>query len=174
MSEYDFQKGRYAFAVCRIEPENNIHLILEAFQNAPPFPVAIIGNWNSSDYGRNLREKHGKRSAIHLLDPIYDPEKLNAVRSRCTLYLHGHSCGGTNPSLVEAMYLGLPIAAYDVNFNRATTENKAFYFDSPETLRAICENLDEAACARNAADMKEIALRRYTWERISRLYAELF
>lgn len=174
MDAYEFQKGRYAFAVCRIEPENNIHLILDAFRDAPPFPVAIVGNWDHGDYGRELREKHRNAPSVHLLDPIYDTEKLNAIRSRCSLYLHGHSCGGTNPSLVEAMFLGLPIAAFDVNFNRATTEGKAFYFNSSEQLRALCETLSDEDVAKNAAAMKEIALRRYTWARISDLYARLF
>lgn len=166
----------YAFTVCRIEPENNLHLILKAFET-PPRKVpelVIVGNWNKSVYGRDLKALFGRFDHIHLLEPIYDLVRLNRLRSNCKVYLHGHSCGGTNPSLVEAMYMGLPIFAFDVNFNRETTERQAKYFSTAAELHELCENLDAEAAREVARKMKEIADRRYTWERISELYAELF
>ena len=166
----------YAFTVCRIEPENNLHLILEAFETSPhEVPeLVIVGNWNHSAYGRELRERFGQYGHIHLMDPIYDLERLNRLRGNCKVYLHGHSCGGTNPSLVEAMYMGLPIIAFDVNFNRETTEKQAKYFSTAAELHELCEHLDAEAAHAVASRMKEIADRRYTWRRISDLYAELF
>lgn len=167
--------GEFAFGVCRIEPENNVHLILEAFgEGGMPMPLVMVGNWQRSDYGRNLRETYGSRPGITLLDPIYDQGKLNAYRGNCALYLHGHSCGGTNPSLVEAMYLNLPIAAYDCNFNRETTENKALYFSSAQELRKHIRETPPEARRRIAQAMGEIARRRYTWKRIAQGYADLF
>ena len=65
---------------------------------------------------------------LKLLDPIYTQGTLDELRSNCGVYVHGHSVGGTNPSLVEAMSLGLCVAAYDVEFNRETTERAALYF----------------------------------------------
>lgn len=168
-----FLDSEYAFGVCRIEPENNIHVILAAFENESPMPLVFIGNWDNSEYGRELKVHYLEFPRIHLLDPIYDQEKLNAIRCNCTVYLHGHSCGGTNPSLVEAMYLGLPIIAYDVNFNRETTEDKALYFSSADELRILCGKLNKIELKRLAASMKEIALRRYTWDRISNCYSKL-
>jgi len=173
MSDQNKFPADYAFGVCRIEPENNLHIILAAFEEKLPFDLVIVGNFDNSEYGRNLRRQYQLSPQIHLLDPIYEIDKLNTLRGNCRLYLHGHSCGGTNPSLVEAMYLGLPVAAFDVNFNRHTTENKAFYFASSQELRDICLAAEPESLAEVAAAMREIALRRYTWERISRCYAEL-
>ena len=104
----------------------------------------------------------------------YDTEKLNVLRGICSLYLHGHSCGGTNPSLVEAMYLGLPIAAYNVNFNRETTENQALYFGDSEELKRIISSVTMDELKEIGNKMKEIADRRYTWDRIKECYARLF
>ena len=174
MKNYPFLNSRYALTVCRIEPENNIHVILEAFSRDAAFPVAMIGNWDNSDYGKDLKSRYQANENIHLLAPFYELAELNAIRTGCFVYLHGHSCGGTNPSLVEAMYLGLPIIAFDVNFNRETTENKALYFQNADHLRSLVNDIDEKLLKQNGEAMREIALRRYTWKRISELYAALF
>ena len=115
-------------------------MILEAFSKMPNETLVIVGNWNRSEFGCKMRESYSVYPNILLLDPIYDPNELNLLRSNCKLYIHGHSVGGTNPSLVEAMNLGLPIIAYDVIFNRATTENSCEYFSSANELRPIPHN----------------------------------
>ena len=173
MSDYPFENTSYAFSVCRIEPENNIHVILEAFAEKPVMPVVIVGNWENSGYGRDLMEKYGEKPDIFLLSPIYDQVRLNHLRGRCALYLHGHSCGGTNPSLVEAMYLGLPVIAFDVNFNRETTENGALYFKDSTGLRDLVGGTAAEDRRRIGELMKSIADRRYTWKRIGERYASL-
>ena len=88
--------------------------------------------------------------------------------------MHGHSAGGTNPSLVEAMYLGLPVVAYSVQYNKETTEDKALYFDSKDTLVRLLESIDVERLEKTAKDMHQIALEKYTWEKISNLYSGLF
>lgn len=163
----------YAFSVCRIEPENNLHVILKAYSGLPDSRLVIIGNWASSAYGQGLKERYGAYDNITLLDPIYDRSRLDGYRTGCSLYVHGHSAGGTNPSLVEAMWLGLPILAYDVNFNRETTESKARYFTSVEDLRTHVEQAQDADLSTLADSMKEIADRRYTWATVVREYAAL-
>jgi len=166
----------YAFTVCRIEPENNLHMILKAFETPPRWvpELVIVGNWNNSAYGRDLKALFDKFGHIHLLESIYELKRLNRLRSNCKVYLHGHSCGGTNPSLVEAMYMGLTIFAFDVDFNRETTEGQAKYFSTAAELHKLCDDFDAEVARKIARRMKEIADRRYTWERISELYAELF
>ncbi|MEM6723941.1 MAG: hypothetical protein AAF598_07880, partial [Bacteroidota bacterium] len=110
---------------------------------------------------------------IILLDPIYDPIELGVLRSNATFYVHGHSAGGTNPSLVEAMFLGLPIVAFDCSFNRVTTENRAVFFENEEELDLILGNLDNLPLDRIGANMKTIADQRYTWSVIARKYYQL-
>lgn len=106
MKEYGIEKDKYAMALCRIEPENNVHTILEAFENAKK-RLIFIGNWNKSEYGRNLAEKYKNSEYVKITPAVYDLNVLNVLRSNCSIYLHGHSAGGTNPSLVEAETGGL-------------------------------------------------------------------
>lgn len=163
------EKGSYCLGLCRIEPENNVHMILEAFKGTDQH-LKFVGNWNVSEFGRVLKEKFQKEDNIELLDPIYDLDKLFKLRSECSLYLHGHSAGGTNPSLVEMMHFGTPIYAFDCCFNRYSTENRAQYFDSVQSLKVLLKQNDKNTLEKNGANMKEIANRRYTWAEISRLY----
>lgn len=165
---------RYAIAVCRIEPENNVHVILEAFSQADSLPLVFLGNWANSEYGRSLRRRYKANSKLLLLDPVFEPRKLFALRNNALVYIHGHSSGGTNPSLVESMSLSLPVVAYDVVFNRATTENMALYFDSTASLAGILRQLDTLDLTTNAQDMRELAQRRYSWATIAAKYATLF
>ena len=165
---------KYAFKVCRIEPENNIHTILEAFSKTN-INLVLVGNWDVNDYGKNLKKKY-KHENLFLLNPIYNQEKLNELRSNCTVYVHGHSAGGTNPSLVEAMNLGLAILAFDVHYNRFTTKNEAIYFKSAKDLENKINALyeDDVLLNKIAGKMKNIAIQEYTWEVISKKYKQLF
>jgi len=169
---YPFLGKAYVFSVCRIEPENNIALILEAFAQLPERKLVLVGNWEASEYGKNLFREYQGYHNIRLLAPIYDAERLNLLRSNCLVYVHGHSAGGTNPSLVEAMSLKIPVIAFDVVFNRETTFDKAYYFRNVEELVHHLQSLKLTDFHRCAQDMKDLATAHYTWKRICHLYAE--
>ena len=173
IDEFNLPK-KFAFKVCRIEPENNIHLILEAFSESET-NLVIVGNWYNNDYGKNLKKTFNQKN-IYLLDPIYNQEQLNEIRSNCFLYIHGHSAGGTNPSLVEAMCLGLPVLAFNVSYNKFTTHNEALYFQNKaeiiNNLKLITENPD--ILKQKSLKMKEISLNEYNWCSISDKYKRLF
>jgi glycosyltransferase involved in cell wall biosynthesis len=171
---YPFLAKPYAFKVCRIEPENNIHLVLEAFATMKKYSLVIAGNWTNSHYGAALRKQYQSFENITMMEPVYDQHQLDLIRSNAYVYIHGHSAGGTNPSLVEAMYLGLPVITFDVSYNRTTTENKAFYFSSATSLIHIIENTRIAEFKEQSLKMKEVAYRRYTWEIITEKYNYLF
>lgn len=173
LQKYPFLQSPYAFSVCRIEPENNIHIILEAMSSQVALPLVLVGNWEKSSYGQDLKQQYAAFGHIHLLDPIYEPVALNTLRSNCYVYLHGHSAGGTNPSLVEAMNLSLPIIAFDVMYNRETTENEALYFDDVSDLLAILDLLNEELLGDLSQKMKNIARRRYTWKIIAEKYRRM-
>ena len=97
----------------------------------------------------------------------YDLDVLYTLRANAALYVHGHSAGGTNPSLVEAMFFGRPILAYDVVYNRETTQGKAYYYRNSEDLKKLLEmpELDGSA-------MRRIAEKEYTWRHIAERYEE--
>ena len=139
--KYPFCREPYSVTVCRIEPENNIHVILEAFSKIPNEPLVFVGNWQKSDYGRLLKEKYSVFKNIHLLDPVYEPHTVNWLRSNAHIYIHGHSAGGTNPSLVEAMNLALPILAFDCVYNRATTQEKCLYWKNSDDLLNLMKKI---------------------------------
>ena len=168
LNSYGVEAGQYAVTVCRIEPENNSHLILEAFARTG-YPLVFIGNWERSEYGRQLKAKYGNCPYIRLAEANYDLDVLYSLRNQCRCYIHGHSAGGTNPSLVEAMFFGKPVLAYDVVYNRETTENRAHYFKTSEDLVELLES--ELG---NGDILRKIAQRRYTWAYIARQYEELF
>lgn len=171
--EFPFLKIPYAFKVCRIEPENNVHVVLAAFSQMPRFTLVMVGNWNNSAYGRQMRAEYGSYTNIILLDPIYDQRKLDVLRGNALVYIHGHSAGGTNPSLVEAMYLGLPVLAYGVSYNRTTTEGKALYFNNAAQLKQLIENTSVYYLKNYGNTMRQIAERRYNWKLIAHKYESL-
>tara|TARA_B100001093_G_scaffold336487_1_gene321351 strand:- start:18749 stop:19849 length:1101 start_codon:yes stop_codon:yes gene_type:complete len=173
LNELNLKKDNYFFKVCRIEPENNIHLILKAFKNTSKTFVCV-GNWNNSAYGKNLKSIYAPLENIILLDPIYESNKLNLLRSNAVAYIHGHSRGGTNPSLVEAMNLSLFIISFDVVYNRNTLENLGVYFKDDLGLNSIIKDFkkdDTYFITRKK--IFEVAKRRYTWKIISNKYITL-
>lgn len=170
---FPFLKYLYAIKVCRIEPENNVHLVLKAFTEIKNRHLVIVGNWGDSEYGRSLKAEYTGYDNIYLLDPIYDQQTLDLLRGNATLYIHGHSAGGTNPSLVEAMSHGLPVLAYNVSYNITTTEHKAAYFNTTEEIVAYLKKSGMETLKQNAVKMQEIANRRYKWSTIALKYDEL-
>lgn len=173
IAKYSFLNQKYLFGVCRIEPENMIHIILEAVAEQTKYPFVMVGNWDNSEYGQQLRKQYADLEHIHLLDPIYEPIALNTLRSNCYLYVHGHSAGGTNPSIVEAMNLSLPIIAYDVGYNRESTEDYALYFKTAHRLKDIIGRFDDTQREKVAHKMKSVAKRRYTWKVIANKYLKM-
>lgn len=161
------------FKVCRIEPENNIEMILNAFVLMPRNSLIIVGNWENSEYGKTLKTKFNFYKNIQLLNPIYNILELNKLRCNADIYMHGHSAGGTNPSLVEAMFLALPIFSYDVSYNRETTLNQCEYFKNTDELIDLFKKTNREKLIKNAIDMKKIADNIYTWSAVSKNYKKL-
>jgi glycosyltransferase involved in cell wall biosynthesis len=172
--KYGIKERGYCFKVCRIEPENNLDLILTSFSSSGQ-KLIIVGNWNFSDYGIELRKRYTKYSNIILLDPIYNQEELNELRSNCGLYIHGHSVGGTNPSLVEAMCLGLCVVAFDVNYNRSTTHDSAIYFSTADELSQLVLSINgnEQQQRQIGARLKVLGEEKYSWNKIIQQYDDV-
>lgn len=166
--QYGVEKGKYGISVCRIEPENNCHVILDAFSKTDK-KLIYIGNWERSEYGKALKEKYSSCANINIHGPEYDLDTLYTLRSNAEMYIHGHSAGGTNPSLVEAMFFGKPILAFDVVYNRATTDDKAYYFKDSNELERLLSKQDL-----NGEIMIRIAQEKYTWKKIASQYEALF
>ena len=169
---YPFCKNPYSVTVCRIEPENNIHIILEAFSKMPENQLVMVGNWKNGEYGSEMKDKYSKFENIHLLDPIYESHTINWIRSNASVYIHGHSAGGTNPSLVEAMNFGLPILAFDCVYNKSTTQNECLYWKKSEDIISLMN--DKSNYEKIATKMKEIGSKEYSWKKIAEQYNSLY
>ena len=171
--KYPFLNSDYAFNVARIQPDNNIDLILDAFCNQDELPIVMVGNWDNSSYGIKTKAFYRDKKNLILLDAIYDRDELDILRSNCKLYIHGHSAGGTNPSLVEAMFLGLPVFAYASGYNEYTTENKALYFRNRDELIELVKSRKILDLKNISNDLKHIADKAYRWKIVTDQYKEL-
>lgn len=169
LKKYGLQSGEYSIAICRIEPENNCHVILLAFEYSDQ-KLVMIGNWQHSEYSCALKKRYNKsRSNILLVDSLYDLEELSVLRTHAGHYIHGYSAGGTNPSLVEAMFFNCPILCFDVVYNRKTTFECAYYWKDAAELNQLLLRRDLTA-----EKTKAVAESNYLWRHIARQYEALY
>lgn len=168
-SPLDTPRQPYYLSVARIEPENNCHLILEAFDAEPGWQLVFVGNWSSSDYGRNLKARYGTRTNLTLLDPVYDLAALAALRASACGYVHGHSVGGTNPSLVEALFHTARVLAFDCSFNRSTLDDEGAYFGDSSQLLAL---LNVGVDVEMSPGASQLLRKRYRWDTIVQAYLD--
>lgn len=154
--------------ICRIEPENNCHILLEAFASVGKGSYIFVGNWDASEYGRQLREKYSHVKGLEMRDPVYEKSALVFLRDNCTLYLHGHNVGGTNPSLVEMLFYDSTIIAYDCTFNRCTADTAIGYFKDLNDLVCLIQKTK-----RNTITDRSEVRSRYTREHVAQAYIAL-
>jgi rhamnosyltransferase len=172
------EPGKYWLLVSRLEPENNIDLIVKGFVEAnPKYPLVIVGDFTSHRYEKWVHEQasNGTSATVHFLGAIYDSEILWMLRQHCVAYIHGHSVGGTNPSLLEAMISKNLILAHDNPFNREVCGRFAHYFststDVSNLVASTEQNPEGASWLPWNAHERTAA---YSWEHVAEEYHKLF
>ncbi len=142
---------KYFISVARIEPENSILEIIDAFQGADTdMDLVVLGPLDPDNaYHRNVRKAGGGRTRFP--GGIYDDHRLKALRFHARAYFHGHQVGGTNPSLVEALGAGNAVSAHDNRFNRWTAGEGQRFFDTVESCSAHVRRLARDDIALHAA-----------------------
>lgn len=153
-TRHDEPHGPFALTICRIEPENNCDLLIEGFLRSSLPTYVFVGNWDRSEYGRALRRRYANTPRLRLTDAIYDPHRIRELRDRCSVYLHGHSVGGTNPSLVEILFFDCQIFCFDCSFNRATAGRSVQYFSDAQQLGGLIDRETGPAPDRSAVRQK--------------------
>jgi glycosyltransferase involved in cell wall biosynthesis len=162
--------------VCRSIPENSILELVTAFSARPRgVRLAMVGDYlpDQDDYHRAVVD--AASDEVVFLGSIYDPFELAALRFHGIGYLHGHTVGGTNPSLVEALAAGNPVVAHDNPYNRWVAGEAGLYFrDIPEATTAIDALLADATLrARLAAAARARHEEEFTWEHVAGQYEQL-
>lgn len=173
LRKFDVRPNDYYLVVSRLEPENNVSMILEGYiKSGLDKPLVVVGNLQKTGYVDELKSI-GNHPNIKFVGGIYDPSELQALRTFCKAYFHGHSVGGTNPSLLEALGSGNIVIAHDNPFTREVTDNQMFYFSNPEECSRIIRFVDNLSQV-EIDQYKEKAIVRikeyYNWERIAKEY----
>jgi len=130
LKPFPVKQGEYFLIIARLERENNIHTIIEGFKKSGiREKLLIIGN-TKNPYSIRLKKMSGSFEQAVFVEAIYNESLLHTLRYFCKAYFHGHSVGGTNPSLLEAMAAGAMIIAHDNPFNRYVLKGNALFFQS--------------------------------------------
>ncbi|WP_241240780.1 DUF1972 domain-containing protein [Maribacter sp. MJ134] len=138
LEEYNVQAGTYNMLIARLEPENNIEIILDGVAKCQLRHKFLVVGKHETKFGEYLKEKFKDWNHIEFLGGIYNLDHLNNLRYYSNLYFHGHSVGGTNPSLLEAMASSCLIVANDNLFNKGILGEDALYFnDSNDVLTSL-------------------------------------
>lgn len=173
---YGLRPGGYFTLIARPIPENSILEVVRGFsQRSRGHDLVILGGYQpeTDDYHRDVMA--AASDEVKFVGGVYQPEQVQALRFHSLGYLHGHTVGGTNPSLVEAMGAGNPVIAHDNPYNRWVAGEAGLYFSAAEQVDEhltqlierpeLAEKLSAAARARHAEE--------FTWEHVAGQYQEL-
>lgn len=174
-SSDNLEARRYVLAVARFVPENTVPEFIQAAKElARDYEVVIVG---SSGYGGGIeddvRQLAAENPKVHWLGHVADDERLLSLWRNCGAYFHGHSVGGTNPALIQAMANGAPVVARDTVYNREVLGDQAV-FCSPDAvnIEATVRRVMDSPSEQNR--LAALALNRvqdgYTWSAVCGAY----
>lgn len=155
--KFPFLNSLYAIAICNINTESNIHLILKAFVKIKNRRIVIIGNWHETMYGRYLKKKYAKYENIIMLDQITEPRVLNLLIGNALIYIQSNNLRGSDSCLFEAMSHSVPVLAYKTTYNFIATGYQASYFLSTKNIIYFLIYSTMESLKKNSISMKEIS-----------------
>ncbi len=168
------ESGKFHLVVARFEPENHVDVIVDGYRrSAAKLPLVVVGSAPYADeHTARIHSLADER--VQFTGGIWDQDLLDELYANCATYLHGHSVGGTNPSLLRAIGAGAATIAYDVNFNREVVQDAALYFRTAEDLAAQIEHAEAFPMdtARRGAEGRLLAYR-YDWNDVAASYEAL-
>ncbi|WP_104091175.1 DUF1972 domain-containing protein [Arthrobacter sp. GMC3] len=174
ISSIGLAPGQFHLVVARFEPENHVDTIVQGYvASDAKYPLVVVGSAPySADYTRKVSEAADSR--VRFLGGVWDQELLNQLYAHALVYWHGHSVGGTNPSLLRAIGAGAATNAFDINFNREVLGDSGEYFSTPEQIPALVHEAEGDACkiARRSQASVERA-REYSWDDVADRYESL-
>jgi len=166
----------YHLVVARFEPENHVLEIVKGYRDSSArLPLIVVGSAPYADqYTAEIHRVADADERIRLLGGVWDQDQLDELYANALSYVHGHSVGGTNPSLLRAMGAGAAVVAYDVNFNREVLGSGSFFSD-PGGLAPILEQIeaDPEHSVAQGRQNRERARERYRWDDVALRYEDL-
>ena len=179
--KYQISSKNYYLIVGRFIPENNYETMIKEFMKSKTKKdLVIICNLEKNKFYQQLKENTNfdKDKRIKFIGSVYEQESLLYFRQHAYAYIHGHSAGGTNPSLLEALANTNVNILYDVSYNKEVGENSCFYFTKEENnLKKVInttEKLTEKEQKEYGALAKERIHKDYTWDLVVKKYSKLF
>ena len=175
LGDYALVPEQYHLVVSRLEPENNLETIVRGYQaGRRAWPLVVVGNLKQTEYVAALQRLAGPM--VRFLGGIYEKEKLAALRAGASSYLHGHSVGGTNPSLLEAMGSRNLCICHDNPFNREVLRDNGLFFADADGVDAHLVRIESGLSAFN--ELRAGVLRRvveyYNWDNMAAKYHQVF
>jgi glycosyltransferase involved in cell wall biosynthesis len=171
------ERRRYHLIVARFEPENHVVLGIEGYRKSrAQYPLVVVGAAPYSDaYTRRIHDLVAGDRRVRLVGAVWDQALLDQLYVNAASYVHGHSVGGTNPSLLRAMGAGSPIAAFDVNFNREVLGESGQFWATARELAAAIDDVEEhpATSRLRGEGARARASARYQWDSVAVEYEQL-
>ncbi len=173
LKEYNVQKENFNMIMARFEPENNLDMVLEGVSKSnDKTPILVIGK-HETKYGEYLKNKFKSFTNIKFLGGIYNLEHLNNLRYYSKLYFHGHSVGGTNPSLLEAMASQALVIAHNNDFNKGILKENSYYFSNPQEVKNILETIKKSDNLPMVQNNYQAIIKDFNWDKINGQYLQL-
>ena len=177
LSELDLVRRDFHLVVARMEPENHVLEAIHAYRVCDETrPLVVVGSAPYSQWYLNkVQQAAADDSRIRLLGALYDAPLLNQLYGNCRTYIHGHSVGGTNPSLLRAMGAGAPVLAFDCEFNREVTAEQAYFWRDAGQLADLFDEIadDEIDLETFSTAGRERVAQNYQWEAVTDAYEDL-
>lgn len=174
LKDYEVNAFDYNMLIARLEPENNIEVILDGVtKSVKQRPFLVIGKHDVNKFGVYLKEKFKHNNNIKFVGGIYNLEHLNNLRYYSNLYFHGHSVGGTNPSLLEAMSSNALIIANDNVFNKSILKDNAFYFNSSIEISKYVDTIIKKEHINLLENNQRNIDNQFNWNLINKKYLDL-
>lgn len=175
IKEYQVEPYNYNMLIARLEPENNIETILDGVAlSDEKMTFLVVGKHDVNSFGAYLKAKFQTSENIKFIGGIYNLEHLNNLRYFSNLYFHGHSVGGTNPSLLEAMSSKALIVANNNDFNKSILQDNAFYFESPEDIKFHLEHTFKKEHTIKIENCFNQIEKNFSWNSINKKYLDFF
>ncbi|MFP9115050.1 DUF1972 domain-containing protein [Flavobacterium sp. RHBU_3] len=174
LKDYNVEKGNYHMIIARFEPENNIDMVLQGIVESGDKTTILVVGTHTTKHGEYLKAKYKEHTHIRFTGGIFNISFLNNLRYYSNLYFHGHSVGGTNPSLLEAMASRAFILAHNNDFNRGILKDNSYYFSNSAEVASLVSSLKKEDNLHMVENNYNAIVQDFNWDKVNGQYLQFF